>query len=87
MDFNTCKNCVHFRQHYAMDQRRIFRVYCGHCMLRYAKKKKPDQKACPYFEEGRKDADAFVTKEYLSKELLRYVLQLELLPPIEDVKE
>ena len=31
--------------------------------------------------------DAFVTKEYLSKALLEYMLHLELLPQINDVED
>lgn len=31
MEEKQCKNCAHYYQHYAMDERRIFRVFCGHC--------------------------------------------------------
>ena len=33
------------------------------------------------------DEKAFVTKEYLSKALLEYVLKLELLPKIHDMED
>ena len=84
MDKVFCKDCVHFRQHYALDQRKIFRVYCGHCMLRHTRRRRPDAAACDGFAPAPPDESAFATKEYLSKELLQYLLHLELLPQIED---
>ena len=84
MENNICKQCVHYHQHYALDQRKIFRVYCGHCVLPKARKKKPDAIACDQFEFASPDENAFASKEYLSKELLQYLLSLELLPKIED---
>ncbi len=87
MNNKYCKNCAHFHQHYAFDQRKIFRVYCGHCTQGGVKKKFPDSVACCNFTFAPPDADAFATKEYLSKELLQYILHLELLPQITDTKE
>ena len=82
---NYCRNCAHFQQHYTFDKRRIFRVYCGHCTFGRAKKKLPDAKGCVNFTYANCDENAFVTKEYLSKELLQYLLNLELLPEIQDI--
>lgn len=79
-----CKNCQHFLQHYGFDKRKLFRMYCGHCTLSYVKRKRPDTPACTHFTPGPADTEAFATKEYLSKELLQYVLSLELLPEIAD---
>ncbi len=84
MENNYCKNCAHFHQHYALDQRKIFRVYCGHCTLEKVRKKQPYTIACDGFMPAPSDEDAFASKEYLSKELLQYLLSLELLPRIED---
>lgn len=84
MEKYLCKNCKNYHQHYALNSRRLFRVNCGHCVLHITKKKKPDTAACEEFALGQPDENAFVGKEYLSKELLRYVLQLEILPEIED---
>ena len=81
---DICGSCEHFRQHYTLDKRKIFRVYCGHCVKYPSKRRKPDAVACESFIEVQPDENAFATKEYLSKELLQYVLNLELLPPIED---
>ena len=82
MRTNTCKSCTHYQQHYAFDQRKIFRVYCGHCTLRTVRKKLPDTAACENFSPAPPDENAFATKEYLSKTLLEYMLSLELLPEI-----
>lgn len=82
MDEMTCKTCVHYRQHYILDQRKIFRVYCGHCTYGKARRKKPDAKACENYSKADPDVNAFVSKEYLSKTLLEYVTRLELLPKI-----
>lgn len=85
MSEQKCKNCQYYRQHYTFDKRKIFRVYCGHCTISTRKQKKPDTKACDSFTPGLPPEDAFATKEYLSKELLQYLLSLELLPKIEDI--
>ena len=79
-----CKECRYYLQHYTLDRRKIFRVYCGHCTLGKPKRKLPDANACENFAYGSIPEDAFVSKEYLSKELLDYVLSLELLPEIND---
>lgn len=84
MNVKQCKNCQHFVQHLALNKRRIFRVYCGHCTYGKSKRKLPDSNACENYVPGPSAEEAFVTKEYLSKELLQYMLQLELLPEIEE---
>lgn len=85
MNEKRCENCQYFRQHYALDKCTIFRVYYGHCTFANARGKRPDAKACENFIPGTADADAFVTKEYLSKALLEYILRLELLPVIKEL--
>lgn len=84
MHENQCKSCKYYRQHYSLDNRRIFQVFCGHCTFDRVKCKKPDSKACEHFTPAPAQEEAFVTREYLSKELLQYMLSLELLPEIED---
>ena len=84
MKEEVCRNCAFYLQHYTLDKRRIFRVYCGHCTRSRYKRKQPDTKACAQFQTGCTQEEAFASKEYLSKELLQYVLGLELLPKIED---
>jgi len=83
MKESSCKNCTHYRQHYTFDKRRIFQVYCGHCTFPKIRRKLPDADICENFAIADPDESAFVSKEYLSKELLRYLLNLELLPKIE----
>lgn len=53
-------------------------------MLRKSKRRRPDDVACESFSPAEPDESVFATKEYLSKELLKYLMQLELLPKIED---
>lgn len=84
MEEKKCKECGYFRQHYALDDRKIFRVYCGHCVFSTPRGKRPDKPACENFVLGTADADAFATKEYLSKALLQYLLELDILPEIVD---
>ena len=84
MEEKRCGSCHYFLQHYTLDRRKIFRVHCGHCIFDRVKRKQPDTKACVNYLPGVPQEDAFASKEYLSKELLQYVLDLELLPEIED---
>ena len=79
-----CKNCGHYHQHYGLGERKVFRVYCGHCSMHRNRKQRPDSAVCEAFVPASSHEDAFATKEYLSKELLQYLLKLELLPPIID---
>ena len=87
MNHNTCNTCRYFRQHYAFDQRKLFRVYCGHCTYQRAKTKRPDSKVCENYIQSESDEKAFATKEYLSKALLEYMLKLDLLPEIQDMEK
>lgn len=87
MDNNFCDTCAHYRQHYTFDQRKIFRVYCGHCTYPKVKRKRPDSKACDNYLLSKAAEKPFVTREYLSKALLEYMLGLELLPEIYDIAE
>ena len=84
MDQKTCSTCVYYRQHYVFDQRKIFRIYCGHCTHQKFEIKRPDSKICEEYIQSDPDERAFATKEYLSKALLEYMLKLELLPEIQD---
>ena len=87
MKQNICKTCVHYRQHYTFDHRKIFRVYCGHCTYPKAKTKRPNSKACENYSLTESAENAFVTREYLSKALLEYLLGLDLLPEIYDADD
>ena len=87
MDNYLCNTCVYYRQHYTFDHCKIFRVYCGHCTYQKVKRKPPDSKACENYLQSESLEKAFVTKEYLSKALLEYMLGLELLPVIDDLEQ
>ena len=87
MNQNTCSSCAHFRQHYTFDQRKIFRVYCGHCTYIRPRTKKPDARSCENFIYAVPPEDQFVSKEFLSRVVLEYVRGLELLPEIEVSEE
>ena len=84
MSEKQCDSCQFYLRHYTLNKRNIFRVYCGHCTFSRPRRKRPDAKACEHYAPGTPQEDAFVSKEYLSKELLQYMLRLELLPEIED---
>ena len=83
MEEQMCKNCTYYRQHYGLDNERIFRVFCGHCVFGSPKRKRP-YNTCENFMQKESTEDGFVSKAYLSKELLRYMMELELFPGIED---
>ncbi|MBE6916605.1 MAG: hypothetical protein E7470_01695 [Ruminococcaceae bacterium] len=84
MEKICCQQCKYYRQHYTLDSQRILRVYCGHCTNPTAKHKRPHTAACNAFVPGTPDEDTFVSKEFLTKALLQRVLDMDLLPPIED---
>ncbi len=86
MDQNTCNTCAYYRRHYTFDQRKIFRVYCGHCSFQRPKRKRPDTKACENYAFAEPDENAFASKEYLSKALLEYMFNLDILPEIYDAQ-
>ena len=82
MEHTECDSCIHYRRHYTFDERRCFQVYCGHCTFSKAKRKLPEANACENYVAGVPIEKAFVSKEYLSKALLEYVLRMDLLPDI-----
>ena len=84
MEEKECRNCAFYLQHFTMSKGKIIRVFCGHCTKRCYKRRLPDAKSCELFQPGTLPEEAFVSKEYLSKELLQYVLRMELLPEIHE---
>ena len=84
MEGKKCKDCTHFLQHYAFLSCKLTRIYCGHCLLHRGKSRRPDTAACQHYVQRSPDEDPFISREYLSKALLQYVLQMDLLPPIPD---
>ena len=84
MKNKICGNCSQYRQHYVLDENGLSIVYCGHCVQKGAKRKNPDAAACENYSPAPSSKRAFVTKAYLSKALLQYVLRLDLLPKIKE---
>lgn len=80
----VCKDCVHYRQHYILSGEKLMKVYCGHCKRVRTKQKKPDTVRCEHFSLAESSVNMFVTKDYLTKELLQFVLGMDLLPEIKD---
>ncbi len=87
MENTLCKDCTHFRQHYGLNGGKLYRIYCGHCTFEKVKRKLPDTKACIHFVSGSSNEEAFVRKEYLTKKVLQYVLDMQLLPEITDLSK
>jgi len=80
----TCVNCHYFKQHYSLDNESLFRVYCGHCIFTKPKHRRPDSKACDHYTLSAGNTHAFVNKKYLSKKLFEHILNMNLLPEIND---
>ena len=87
MQEHTCINCQYFLRHYIIKNEKVIPIYCGHCTHLKQKNKKPYSKACDLFVEDQKGLDRFVTKEYLTKELLQYFLQMQLFPNLEELNK
>ena len=88
MENKYCKDCAHFHQHYGLNRKRLFRLYCGHCTAKSRiQKRQPDGHVCENFVMASPHEEAFASKEYLSKALIEYFMRLELLPPIGDTEE
>ena len=83
LEKNYCKQCEYYLQHYTFVKGRTIMVYCGHCTYGTARRRHPDKNACEAFA-SKAGAEVFVSKEYLTKALLQRVLDMDLLPPIED---
>lgn len=81
-----CRDCRYYIPHYTFMHTKIVEVHCGHCTHSCLKSKKPNSKACEYYAASTGKEDLFVSKEYLSKALLQYILSLDLLPEIESFR-
>lgn len=87
MSGTTCSSCQYFKQHYVLDHRKLVRIFCGHCIFSKVKSKRPDAKSCGSYMPAEPEENAFVSKEYLNKRLLEYLLSLDFLPAIHDERE
>ena len=79
----VCKNCIHYRQHYIMDEQSCTAVDCGHCVYPRTKHRQPKHPACDHYVH-RPVPPALPSREqvvhYLTTELLQYILSLDLPP-------
>lgn len=85
MRSTICNTCIHYRQHYTLDGEKLFRINCGHCACIERKSWKLCSKACESYVPGESIENSFVSREYLSKTLLKRVLEMEFLPQIESL--
>ena len=87
MNNPQCKDCQSYIQHYALIEGKIVRIFCGHCIHKWSRKKRPDAAVCENFIPGPGDSERFVSREYLTKKLLDRILSLALLPEITNATE
>lgn len=80
MTEKTCQSCHHFIQHYGIFDGIVRKIYCGHCTHPKHQSKRPDRKACADYAADPSQTGTLVTKRFLTKELLTYVLNLDLWP-------
>lgn len=87
MEKPVCKDCQHFIQHYGNKDGRFFQLNCGHCKIRKKRQNRPSDHICKLFSPGIPDLMEPVTKEYLTKDILDYILRLDLLSDLlEEIK-
>lgn len=89
MEETYCKYCIHFRQHYIIDEQSCSPVDCGHCTTPRLKKRTPDATGCSHFvrrtcPESLPNRDRVI--HFLTEEMLRYIMSLELPPDISESK-
>ena len=87
MEKETCRTCKHFIQHYTFLNGKFRWANCGHCTEPKVRRKVPDAKSCEHYIYTQPAEAQFLNQEYLTKELLRYVLSLDLPPKIEPLDE
>ena len=87
MNNETCKTCVHFRQHYILTEGRLMQVYFGHCTFSAPQVKRISNKACENYIYAPPDEDSFADKKYLTKEIIRRLFEMEFLPPIKNAPD
>lgn len=78
-----CKDCTHYRQHHVLDEQSCTAVDCGHCIYPRQKHRKPDARACSYYELRMNPAampDRERVVQFLTEEMLQYILSLNLPP-------
>ena len=49
MKTQTCKHCLHFCQHYRLEDLWFVPVRCGHCIYPGGKSRRSEEAACEHF--------------------------------------
>ena len=83
MNEPTCKTCIHYHQHYIVDDQRCVAIKCGHCVYPRLKHREPQNPACAHYEAQTTPPplpDREAVTNFLTTELLKYVLSLKLPP-------
>ena len=91
MNKPTCKQCIHFYQHYILDEQRCTSVNCGHCNYPRLKSRTPTTPACKHFAL-REIPPSLPSRteiiDFLTKDMLQHICSLPLPPEVErDVDE
>ena len=85
MSEEVCADCVHFRQHYILDEQSCMTVNCGHCVHSRLKGREPTHRACKAFEL-RAQPPSIPNRNhvirFLTTQVLEYILSLDLPPEI-----
>ena len=85
MDVPTCEYCVHFVQHYYLDEEYCAPLDCGHCIRGRSKHRKASSAACTHYTFRQKpsklpDRDNVI--HFLTTEFLQHILDLEIPPEV-----
>lgn len=83
MNEPVCKTCIHYRQHYVLDEQRCTSVNCGHCIYPRVKHREPNTKACQHYDQRTEPPslpDRNHVLHFLTTEFLQYILNLDLPP-------
>ena len=69
LNYDKCKNCKYFIQHYGINYNHIHKIFCGHCSkqpdpnkIKFYSRKQP----CPHFEQNRGQKTKSQKKNMLS---------------------
>lgn len=51
MDNQMCRDCTHYVQHFVLYRGNYITAWCGHCIHPRLKHRRPDHKACRYYQK------------------------------------
>ena len=57
LDYDKCKHCLYFYQHYGIDFNSVHKIHCGHCIKNISTtgghKLYSGKQPCPHFEQNK----------------------------------